>query len=100
MVAAAQAKKGEAAGALETEESTLAIANSRGTAVAASHTRATMHTVVTCADGSGYAEDCSTLLADIDGRSIGQCVSSGTRVAEKPGPSGPGLRYWPSSGPA
>jgi PmbA protein len=72
IILAARGKRGEAAGAVEIEEGTLAVASSTGVAVARSSTRAEVHTVVTCGDGSGYAEGLSPRIGDIDARAIGR----------------------------
>jgi len=92
IIAAAKAKRAEAAGAVEIEESTLAVVNSRGVAVAHSHTRAQAHTVVTCEDGSGYAEGLSTRWADLKGRAIGRRAAAKAAESRQPRALEPG-RY-------
>ncbi|MBM4018818.1 MAG: TldD/PmbA family protein, partial [Planctomycetes bacterium] len=61
-------------------------------AVAASNTRAQVHTVVTCADGSGYAEGQSTRLAELSGRGIGRRAAEKAAAARNPRALPPG-RY-------
>jgi len=84
IILAARSKRGEAAGAVEVEEGTLAVASSAGVAVAGSHTRAEVHTVVTRGDGSGYAEGLSSRVGDIDARAIGRRAAR--KAAESRGP--------------
>lgn len=92
IVAAARARQGEAAGAVETEEGSIAVASSAGVAAHASHTRAEINTVITCGDGSGYAEGLSTRLADLDARAIGRRAARKARRSRAPKPLPPG-RY-------
>jgi predicted Zn-dependent protease len=92
LVAEAAARRGEAAGALETEDRTTAVANSRGVAVTASLTRATLHTVVTCEDGSGYAEACAGRVGDLDAARVGRVAARRAADSRKPQPLPPG-RY-------
>ncbi|MBE3098459.1 MAG: TldD/PmbA family protein [Planctomycetes bacterium] len=92
VIDAARAVKGEAAGAVEIEEGTLAVASSAGVAVASSHTRATVHTVVTCGDGSGYAEGQSTRIGDLAVRAIGRRAARKAADSRSPRPLPPG-RY-------
>jgi PmbA protein len=84
IILTARGKHGEAAGAVEVEEGTLAVASSAGVAVAGSHTRAEVHTVVTHGDGSGYAEGLSSRVGDIDARAIGRRAAR--KAAESRGP--------------
>jgi len=92
IIAAARAKRAEAAGAVEIEESTLAVISSRGVAAAHSHTRVQVHTVVTCEDGSGYAEGLSTHAADLKGRAIGRRAAAKAAESRRPRAIEPG-RY-------
>ncbi|MCX5655146.1 MAG: TldD/PmbA family protein [Planctomycetota bacterium] len=92
IILAARSKRGEAAGAVEVEEGTLAVASSAGVAVAGSHTRAEVHTVVTCRDGSGYAESLSSRVGDIDARAIGRRAARKAAESRNPQPLAPG-RY-------
>jgi predicted Zn-dependent protease len=92
VINAARAVKGEAAGAVEIEEGTVAVASSTGVAVASSHTRASVHTVVTCGDGSGYAEGQSTRLGDLAARAIGRRAARKAADSRSPQPLPPG-RY-------
>jgi PmbA protein len=84
IITAARRKQGEAAGAVEIEESSLAVATSRGMAVSTSGTRAQAHTVVTCGDGSGFAEGVSGKLADLKASSIGRRAA--TKAADSRNP--------------
>ena len=92
IILAARSKRGEAAGAVEVEEGTLAIAGSTGVAVAGSHTRAEVHTVVTCGDGSGYAEGLSSRVGDVDARAIGRRAARKAAESREPRAVEPG-RY-------
>ena len=92
IIAAARAKKAEAAGAVEIEESTLAVVSSAGVAAAHSQTRAQAHTVVTCEDGSGYAEGLSTRMEDVAGRAIGRRAAAKAAASRRPRALSPG-RY-------
>lgn len=92
IVAAARKKKAEAAGAVETSESSLAIVSTTGVAVASSHTRAEVNTVVTRGDGSGYADGLATRLADLDAARIGQRAALKASISRSPQPLEPG-RY-------
>jgi len=92
VIDAARAVKGEAAGAVEIEEGTVAVASSTGVAVASSHTRASVHTVVTCGDGSGYAEGQSTRIGDLAARAIGRRAARKAADSRRPQPLPPG-RY-------
>ncbi len=84
IIAAAKARKAEAAGAVEVEESSLAAASSAGVAVASSYTKAQTHTVMTCEDGSGYAEGLSTRVSDLSGRVIGRRAAAKAADSRKP----------------
>ena len=99
IIAAARKKRAEAAGIVETAESSLAITSSAGVAVASSHTRAEANTVVTCGDGSGYAEGLATRLADLSGRRIGQRAALTASISRNPRPLDAG-RYDVVLGPA
>jgi|WetSurMetagenome_2_1015567.scaffolds.fasta_scaffold20461_2 PmbA protein len=92
VIAAAKARQAEAAGAVEVEESSLAVASSAGVAVAASYTKAQGHTVMTCEDGSGYAEAISTRAGDLSGRTIGRRAAAKAADSRKPRAVEPG-RY-------
>jgi len=92
IILAARGKRGEAAGAVEVEEGTVAVASSTGVAVAGSSTRAEVRTVVTCGDGSGYAEGLSSRVGDIDARSIGRRAARKAADSRNPQPLAPG-RY-------
>ena len=88
----ARMKDGLAAGAVETEDETLAIVNSRGVAEAESATRASIHTVVSAGDGSGYAEGLSRRLEDLDADKIGRTAVHKAARSRSPRPIEPG-RY-------
>jgi predicted Zn-dependent protease len=92
IIQAARRQRGEAAGAVEVEESTLAVTSSRGVAVASSHTRAQAGAVVTCDDGSGYAEGISTRLAGLKPRAIGRRAAAKAAESRHPQPL-PAGRY-------
>lgn len=92
IVHASAKQKGEAAGAVRTEDETLCVANSHGTAVAASTTHAEVNTVATLDDGSGYAEGVSRRLADLDGDRIGRTAARKAKTSRKPAAVEPG-RY-------
>jgi PmbA protein len=92
IILAARGKRGEAAGAVEIEEGTLAVASSTGVAVAGSSTRAEVHTVVTCGDGSGYAEGLSSRIGDVDARAIGRRAARKAADSRNPRAIEPG-RY-------
>ena len=86
IIAAARKKRAEAAGIVETAESSLAIVSSAGVAVASSRTRAEANTVVTCGDGSGYAEGLGTCLSALRGHRIGQRAALTASISRKPRP--------------
>jgi len=92
IIAAARKKRAEAAGIVETAESSLAVVSSAGVAVASSRTRAEANTVVTCGDGSGYAEGLGTRLADLSPGRIGQRAALTASISREPRPLDPG-RY-------
>jgi len=92
LVAEVARRRGEAAGALHLEDRTTAVVSSRGVAVAASHTRATMHAVVTCEDGSGYAEACGRSVGEIDAARIGRTAARMAAASRQPRALEPG-RY-------
>jgi PmbA protein len=92
IIAAAKARKAEAAGAVEVEEGSTAVVSSTGVAVAASYTKAQAHTVMTCEDGSGYAEGISTRIEDLKGRAIGRRAAAKAADSRKPRAIDPG-RY-------
>ena len=92
IIAAAKVRRGEAAGAVELEEGTLAVVSSRGVAAAESHTRAQVHTVITCGDGSGYAEGLSTRVGELSARSLGRRAAAKAAASRSPRPVEPG-RY-------
>jgi predicted Zn-dependent protease len=92
IIMAARNKRGEAAGAVEVEEGTLAVASSTGVAVAGSRTRAEVRTVVTCGDGSGYAECLSARVGEVDARTIGRRAAHKAADSRSPQPLAPG-RY-------
>ena len=92
IIAAAKARKAEAAGAVEVEESSLAVVSSAGVEVASSSTKAQAHTVMTCEDGSGYAEGISPRIGDLDGRAIGRRAAAKAAGSRKPRAVEPG-RY-------
>jgi predicted Zn-dependent protease len=91
VIAAAKTRKAEAAGAVEIDESSLAVISSTGVAVASSGTRAQAHTVMTCQDGSGYAEGVAQRLADLKGRLIGRRAAAKAEASRAPRalPAGP-----------
>jgi predicted Zn-dependent protease len=92
IIKAARRKRGEAAGAVEVEESSMAVTNSRGVAACSSHTRAQAHTVVTCGDGSGFAEGVSASLGGLKPRVIGRRAAAKAAASRNPQPLPPG-RY-------
>jgi predicted Zn-dependent protease len=92
IIEAARRQRGEAAGAVEIEESSAAVANSRGVAAASSHTRTQAHTVVTCGDGSGFAEGVSSRLADLKPRALGRRAAAKAAASRNPQPL-PAGRY-------
>ena len=92
VIAAARRKRGEAAGAVEVEEGSIACVSSRGVAVATSQTRAEVRTVITCDDGSGYAEGVAMRLSDLNGRTIGRRAAAKAADSRSPQALEPG-RY-------
>ena len=85
-LAAARKKQAEAAGIVQTAESSLAIVSSAGVAVASSSTHAEANTVVTRGDGSGYAEGLGTCLSALNGRRIGQQAALKASISRNPQP--------------
>ena len=92
IIGAARAKRCEAAGAVRTDDGSLAVVNSRGVAAAGSQTQATVHTVMTRKDGSGYAEGASTRIGDVDALAIGRRASRKAVRSQRPRALKPG-RY-------
>jgi predicted Zn-dependent protease len=92
IIAAARDKGGEAAGIVQTDEGSLAVVNSRGVAVAASHTRAETNALVTCGDGSGWADGVAMRLSDLDARRVGTRAALTAEKSRDPKPLDPG-RY-------
>jgi len=92
IIAAARAKRGQAAGAVETEDGSVAVTSSTGVEVAASSTRAQVHTVVAAGDGEGYAEGVAWRIGDLDPRRIGRRAALKAHASRKPAPLEPG-RY-------
>jgi predicted Zn-dependent protease len=92
IIAAAEAKDGEAAGAVETEDESLAIASTAGVAAAFSRTRASLRTVVAAGDGSGYAEGVSRRIADLDAGAVGRRAAGKADASRAPQALPPG-RY-------
>lgn len=81
LVAAAKRRKAEAAGLVRTRAGQIVVANSRGIRAAHRSTGAEFQTVVTCGDGSGYAEESSPALGRLDVRrairdGVGKAVRS------------------------
>ncbi len=66
LVEKARSRNAEAAGLVETRTSELLVANTRGIRAYHRRTGAATQTVVTCGDGSGYAEDASFALGNLD----------------------------------
>ena len=66
LVAAARRRQAEAAGLVRTRAGQIVIANSRGVRAAHRSSGAEFQTVVTCGDGSGFAEDSSFALDRLD----------------------------------
>ena len=90
LVAAAQRRGAKAAGLVETGAGQVVVANSRGVRAHHRATSAHFQAVVTCGDGSGFAEDQSFALGNVDIRrvirdSVGKAVRS-----RKPRPNEPG----------
>jgi len=92
VIAAAREKDGEAAGIVQTDEGTLAVVSSAGVAVAASHTRAEANALVTCGDGSGWAEAVAVRLSDLDADRLGRRAALTAEKSRHPRPLDPG-RY-------
>jgi len=90
IIAAARERDGEAAGIVQTEEGTLAVVNSRGVAVAYSHTRAEANALVTCGDGSGWAEAVAVRLSDLDADRLGRRAALTAEKSRNPRPLAPG----------
>jgi len=70
LVEAAKRRKAEAAGLVETRAGGILVANSRGVRGWHPSTSARFQTVVTCGDGSGYAEDQSFALGNLDAKRV------------------------------
>ena len=70
LVAVAKRRKAEAAGLVATGAEELLVANSRGVRAWHRSTSARFQTVVTCGDGSGYAEDQSFALGNLDAKRV------------------------------
>jgi len=70
LVAAAKRRKAEAAGCVETRAGGILVANSHGVRAWHRSTSARFQAVVTCRDGSGYAEDQSFALGHLDARRV------------------------------
>jgi len=92
VIAAAREKDGEAAGIVQIEEGSLAVVNSRGVAVATSHTRAETNALVTCGDGSGWADGVAMRLSDLDPGRVGKRAALTAEKSRNPKPLEPG-RY-------
>jgi len=90
VIAAARERDGEAAGIVQTEEGTLAVVTSRGVAVAASRTRAEANAMVTCGDGSGWAEAVAVRLSDLDADRLGRRAALTAEKSRDPRPLEPG----------
>jgi len=86
IIAAARKKQAEAAGIVQTAESSLVIVSSAGVAVASSRTHAEANTVVTRGDGSGYIEGLGTCLSALNGRRIGQRAALTASISRNPQP--------------
>jgi predicted Zn-dependent protease len=70
LAAAARRKKAEAAGLVQTQTAEILVANSRGVRAYHSSTGAQFQSVVTCGDGSGFAEDQAFALDRLDSRRV------------------------------
>lgn len=92
IIAAAEAVGGQAAGAVETEDESLAIASTAGVAAAFSRTRAEIGTVVAAGDGEGYAEGVARRAGDLDAAAIGQRAAGKADAGRGPRALEPG-RY-------
>ena len=90
VIAAARERDGEAAGIVQTDEGTLAVASSAGVAVAHSHTRAEANALVTCGDGSGWADGVAVSLSDLDADRIGRRAALTAEKSRRPRPLDPG----------
>jgi len=92
IIEAAKRKGGQAAGIIKVGEGTLAVVNSRGVAAATSHTRAEGNALVTCDDGSGWAEAVATRFSDLDPDRLGARAALKADIGRNPQPIEPG-RY-------
>jgi predicted Zn-dependent protease len=92
IIAAAREKGGEAAGIIQTEEGSLAVVNSHGVGVVTSQTRAETNALVTCEDGSGWAEGVAMRLSDLDADRVGKRAALTAAKSRDPRPLDPG-RY-------
>ena len=92
VIAEAREKDGEASGIVEVSEGALAVVNSAGVAVAASTTQVESNALVTCADGSGWAEAVGTRLSDLDAARLGRRATVKADLSRDPEPLEPG-RY-------
>ena len=92
VIGAAREKGGEAAGIVEVSEGALAVVSSAGVAVATSHTQAEANALVTCGNGSGWAEAVGMRLADLDAERLGRRATLKADISRDPEPLEPG-RY-------
>ena len=92
IIEAAKRKGGEAAGIIEVGEGALAVINSRGVAAATSHTRAESNALVTCDDGSGWAEAVAVRFPDLDADRLGARAALKADISRAPRSIDPG-RY-------
>lgn len=90
LVAAARRRRGEAAGLVQTASGEVFVANSRGVRAYHRATEAELQAVVTCRDGSGYAEDRSYALGRIDTRRVIRDSVGKAARSRKPRPIEPG----------
>ena len=70
LAAEATKRDAEAAGMMQTSAGDILVANSRGLRAYHRSTQATFQSVVTCGDGSGYAEHSSTSLKKLNSRNV------------------------------
>lgn len=76
----------EAAGIMQTGASRILVANSRGVRAYHQSTRATFQSVVTCGEGSGYAEESSTALGRLKADRVARQSVALARRSRRPKP--------------
>jgi len=91
VVAAARQRGGEAAGYIQTLEGARAVVSSRGVAVAESATQAEAVALVTCEDGSGWAEAAAMRFSDLDAGRLGRRAALVAEKSRRPRPIEPGV---------